>query len=213
MSQKLSVFFPVFNEEGNIGDTVKKAIDVLKRLKVEYEVIVVDDGSKDGTARILDNLAKENRNIKVIHHLKNLGYGEALKSGFYNARFNTIVYTDGDGQFDFSEVTKFLEKIKDNDLVIGYRLKRQDPFLRKLFGKGWRLTLLTIFGLRLKDVDCGFKMVSKDVLEKVPHLESQRGAMINAELAIKAKKYGFRVDQVGVNHYPRLSGRPTGASV
>ncbi|MCL4366170.1 glycosyltransferase family 39 protein, partial [Patescibacteria group bacterium] len=124
-----------------------------------------------------------------------------------------IVYTDGDGQFDFSEVTKFLEKIKDNDLVIGYRLKRQDPFLRKLFGKGWRLTLLAFFGLRLKDVDCGFKMVSKDVLEKVPHLESQRGAMINAELAIKAKKYGFKVAQVGVNHYPRLSGRPTGASV
>ncbi|MDP3758811.1 MAG: glycosyltransferase, partial [Candidatus Daviesbacteria bacterium] len=176
-------------------------------------IIVVDDGSTDKTGQIADRLARENPNIRVIHHPKNLGYGEALKSGFYNARYDTIVYTDGDGQFDFSEVTKFLDKINDVDVVIGYRIKRQDSFLRKLFGKGWRLTLLTFFGLTLKDVDCGFKMVRKEVLEKIPHLQSQRGAMINAELAIKAKKMGFRIAQVGVNHYPRLSGRPTGANL
>ncbi|MCL5784284.1 MAG: glycosyltransferase, partial [Patescibacteria group bacterium] len=213
MINKLSAFFPVFNEEGNVEQTVNKAIQVLEKLKLEYEIIVVNDGSTDKTAKVLDDLAKKNKKIKAIHHPKNLGYGEALKSGFYNARYDTIVYTDGDGQFDFSEVTKFLEKIEDYDLVIGYRIKRQDSVLRKLFGKGWRMTLLTIFGLRLKDVDCGFKMVSKKVLEKIPHLESQRGAMINAELAIKASKFGFKVGQVGVNHYPRLSGKPTGANL
>ncbi|HBQ51249.1 TPA: hypothetical protein DD690_04700 [Candidatus Daviesbacteria bacterium] len=213
MIKNLSVFFPLFNEEGNVEMLVKKAIDVLEKLKLEYEIILVNDGSTDGTKEKTEKLAKENPRIKAINHPKNLGYGEALKSGFYNAKYDTIVYTDGDGQFDFSEVTKFLEKIKDYDLVIGYRIKRQDPFFRILFNKGWKLSLLAFFGLTLKDVDCGFKMIRKSVLEKIPHLESSRGAMINAELAIKAKKYGFKVTQTGVNHYPRLSGKPTGAGI
>lgn len=209
----LSVFFPCINEEGNIEKTVNSAEAVLKKLKITYEIIIVDDGSTDQTGQIAENLARKNSRIKVIHHPKNLGYGEALKSGFYNARYDTIVYTDGDGQFDFSEVTKFLDKIKDYDLIIGYRIKRQDPFFRILFKQGWRLSLLTFFGLTLKDVDCGFKMVRKEVLEKIPHLESTRGAMINAELAIKAKRKGFQIAEVGVNHYPRLSGKPTGANL
>lgn len=211
--KNLSVFFPVFNEEGNITATVKKAIEVLENLKLEYEIIIVDDGSTDQTGQIANRLADANSHIKLIQHPKNLGYGEALKSGFYNAKYETITYTDGDGQFDFHELNKFLEKIKDYDLVLGYRIKRQDPFFRILFKKGWKLTLLTFFGLRFKDVDCGFKMIKKRVLEKIPHLEAQRGAMISAELAIKTKKYGFKIAQVGVNHYPRLSGKPTGASL
>lgn len=212
-TKELSVFFPCINEEGNVENIIAKAEAVLKKLKLQYEIIIVNDGSVDKTGQIAEGLAKKNPHIKVIHHPKNLGYGEALKSGFYNASFNTIVYTDGDGQFDFAEVTKFLEKIKDSDVVIGIRMRRQDSFLRKLFGKGWRLSLRTFFGLTLKDVDCGFKMVRRSVLEKISHLESQRGAMINAELAIKAKKAGFRISEVGVHHYHRLSGRPTGANI
>lgn len=210
---ELSVFFPCINEEGNVRTIVNNAIQVLEQLRLKYEIIIVNDGSSDNTGGVARQLIKENPNIRVIDHPKNLGYGEALKSGFYNARYNTVVYTDGDGQFDFSEVTKFLEKIDTHDVVIGYRLKRQDSFIRKFFGKGWRLTLLTFFRITLKDVDCGFKMVRKEVLEKIPHLESSRGAMINAELVIKAKKAGFRIAQVGVAHYPRLSGRPTGANI
>lgn len=209
----LSVFFPCINEEGNIENIIKRAEDVLKRLGIKYEIIIVDDGSTDATGKVADELALMNSNIRVIHHSKNLGYGEALKSGFYNAKYETIVYTDGDGQFDFAEVTKFLEKIKDHDLVIGYRIKRKDPFFRILFKKGWTLSLWAFFGLTLKDVDCGFKMVRKKVLEKMPRLESSRGAMINAELAIKVKKYGFKIAQIGVNHYPRTSGKPTGAGL
>ncbi len=211
--KELSVFFPLVNEEGNVSETVERAIKVLEKLKLKYEILLINDGSKDRTGQIIDELASKNPKIRVIHHAQNLGYGEALKSGFYNAKYETIVYTDGDGQFDFSEVTKFLESIKENDLVIGYRIKRQDPFFRILFKKGWSLSLFTMFGLTLKDVDCGFKMTKRAVLEKIPHLESQRGAMINAELAIKAKKFGFKVGQVGVNHYPRLKGIPTGASL
>lgn len=217
----LSVFFPAFNEEGNIENIVNKAVSVLEKLKLEdYEVIIVNDGSTDETGKVADSLAKKNSKVRVIHHPKNLGYGEALKSGFYGAKFDIIVYTDGDGQFDFSEVSKFLEKIEDlpagrqgYDLVIGYRIKRQDPYLRILFKKGWKLTLLAFFRLTLKDVDCGFKMVKKSVLEKIPHLESSRGAMINAELAIKAKKAGFKIGQIGVSHFPRRSGKPTGANL
>lgn len=213
MVKELSVFFPSFNEEGNIQNTVNKAVEILEKLKLKYEIIIINDGSTDKTSEVGESLTRKYPQVRLINHPKNLGYGEALKSGFYNAKYNTIIYTDGDGQFDFSEVSKFLEKIEDYDLVIGYRIKRQDPFLRRLFGKGWRLSLLAFFGLTLRDVDCGFKMVKKTVLEKIPHLESQRGAMINAEVTIKAKKFGFKVDEVGVNHYPRLSGKPTGASV
>ncbi len=212
--KNLSVFFPVYNEEGNITVTVNKALAVLEKLNLkDYEVSIVDDGSTDGTGKVSDDLAGKNPKIRVIHHPKNLGYGEALKSGFYNAKYEVIVYTDGDGQFDFAEVTKFLEKIEDHDLVIGYRIKRQDPLFRILFKQGWMLTLLLFFRLTLKDVDCGFKMVRKKVLEKIPHLESSRGAMINAELAIKTKKAHFKTAQVGVNHFARLSGKPTGANI
>ncbi|OGE37398.1 hypothetical protein A3B45_03370 [Candidatus Daviesbacteria bacterium RIFCSPLOWO2_01_FULL_39_12] len=211
--KNLSVFFPLYNEEGNVRQAVEKCEKVLKKLKIDYEILLIDDGSKDNTAKIVDQIAKENSHVQAIHHQKNLGYGEALKSGFYNAKYEVIVYTDGDGQFDFSEVEKFLKEIETNDLVIGYRIKRQDPFFRILFKKGWQLSLWTFFGLTLKDVDCGFKMIRREVLEKIPHLESQRGAMINAEIAIKAKKGGFNIAQVGVNHYPRLSGKPTGANL
>lgn len=209
----LSVFFPCINEEGNVEDTVNKAEEVLRKLNLKYEIIVVDDGSTDRTGQIADKLAEKNPHIRVIHHQKNLGYGEALKSGFYNARYEAIVYTDGDGQFDFAEITKFLEKIDDCDLVIGYRIKRRDPFIRILFKEGWRMSLLAFFGLTLKDVDCGFKMVRRKVLEQIPHLESTRGAMINAELAIKTKVGGFKIAEVGVTHYPRTAGKPTGANL
>lgn len=211
--KELSVFFPTFNEEGNIERTVNNATRVLEKLKLKYEIIIVNDGSKDKTQVIAENLAKNDSQIKVINHPYNMGYGEALKSGFYNAKYDTIVYTDGDGQFDFSEVTKFLEKIDSYDVLVGFRIKRRDPFFRILFKEGWRLTQLIFFRLTLKDVDCGFKMIKRKILENISKLESQRGAMINAELVIKAKKAGFKIDQVGVTHYPRLSGNPTGASL
>ena len=213
MIKDLSLFFPLFNEEGNVENIVKKAKIVLEGLKIKYEIILVNDGSSDNTEKVINRLASKDTNIVAINHPKNLGYGEALKSGFYNAKYDTLVYTDGDGQFDFSEITKFLEKIEDFDVIVGHRIKRQDPFFRIVFKQGWKLSLFAFFGLTLKDVDCGFKMVKRKVLEKIPHLESQRGAMINAELVIKAKKAGFKIGQVGVNHYPRLSGKPTGASL
>lgn len=211
--KNLSVFFPLVNEEENVEKTVEKAVKVLGSLHLEYEIILINDGSTDNTAAVIEKLAKSNSKIKTIHHEKNLGYGAALKSGFYNAKYDVIAYTDGDGQFDISQIQRFIEKLDIADLIIGYRIDRKDPIHRKLFAKGWALAILLFFRLKLKDVDCGFKMIKRKVLDKIPKLESQRGGMINAELAIKAKKYGFRVTQVGVNHYPRVFGKPTGANI
>lgn len=211
--RELSVFFPVYNEEKNIPVTAERAIKVLKTLGLEqYEIVLVDDGSKDKSPEIVDELAKKYDFVKAVHQ-PNGGYGCALRAGFANTRYDWIVYTDADGQFDFSEVTKFLEKAKEADLIYSYKTKRQDHLFRTLAAKGWALSLFLFFGLRVRDVDTGFKMVSRKVLEKIPPLESTRGGMVNAELVIKAKKYGFKFAQVAVNHYPRLYGRPTGVKL
>ncbi len=212
MLKSLSVFFPAYNEEGNIGRTVGKAIDVLKDLKLEWEILIIDDGSTDRTGEIVDELVRKHPGVRAIHQ-KNGGYGMALRSGFTQSRYEWIAYNDGDGQFDFSEVGKFLDKTDEYDLLLGYRIKRNDPFLRLVFAKGWKLMIFVFFGFYVRDVDCGFKMVKREVIEKVSPLQSTRGGMINAELAIKAKKSGFRIGQIGVHHFPRTSGKPTGASL
>jgi glycosyltransferase involved in cell wall biosynthesis len=213
MIKNLSVFFPAFNEASNIERTVSSAVTVLEKLGINYEIIVVDDGSPDQTGAIADQLSSNNPKIRVIHHPKNLGYGEALRSGFYNAKYEWIVFTDSDGQFDFSEITKFLELADTADLVIGFRMNRQDPPMRKLNAWGWKMINRILMGTNVRDLDCAFKLVKKEVIEKIPKLESTRGGMISPELLSKAKKAGFKIVEVGVHHYPRGGGSPTGASV
>ncbi len=211
--KQLSVFFPAYNEEGNIARTTEKAVEVLEKLDLDnYEVIIINDGSKDRTSEIGHKLAESNKHVRVVDQ-ENGGYGMALRGGFKAAKYEWIVYTDGDGQFDFSEITKFLEKAKSNDYIIGYRIKRNDPFYRLIFAKIWALSVFFLFWIWVRDIDGGFKMINKRVLDKIPPLKSTRGAMINAELLIKTKKFGFKIAQVGVNHFPRLAGKPTGANI
>lgn len=208
----LSTFFPAYNEEKNIALTVKKALEVLKSLPIkQYEVIIIDDGSKDKTPEISDELARTERFVRVIHK-KNGGYGSALQAGFYDSKYDWIVCTDSDGQFDFADVEKLLEKTDQADLVIGYRVNRQDSFSRKLNGAAWTFLNNLLFGLKVRDVDCAFKLVKKEVIEKIPRLKSERGGMISPELLAKAKKAGFKITEVGVRHYPRLEGAQTGAN-
>lgn len=208
--EEISFFTPAWNEEAHVGATVKKVDRILKRLAKKYEIIVINDGSKDKTGEIADRLAKENKHIRVIHHLENRGYGEALKSGFYNARYEWITFIDADGQFDFSEITKFFEKKDQAEIIAGYRLNRQDPWLRKLFGWGWTMIANLLLGIKVRDVDCGFKLIRKKVIDIVPRLASKRGAMISPELLAKAKKAGFGIAEVGVHHYPRKEGKQSG---
>lgn len=211
--KEISVFFPAYNEAENIEKTVKKAMAVLRKIADKFEILIVDDGSKDETGKIAEKLAAADKHIRVIHHPKNLGYGGALRSGFYNAKYQWIACTDADGQFDFSEVTKLLEKSGDYQVVIGYRMNRQDSWLRKFNGWAWTLLVGVLFGLNARDVDCSFKLVKKEVIDKIPPLESTRGGMVSPELLAKAKKAGFAIAQVGVHHYPRTSGRQTGGNL
>lgn len=209
---KLSVFFPAYNEEKNIGNTIDAALKILPNIAKDYEVLVVNDGSKDSTQKVVEQISSKNSKVRIINHPKNLGYGVALKTGFYSAKFPLIVFTDADGQFDFGQILKFLSEIEKNDLVIGFREKRAEGFSRKLNAQGWRFLNFLLFGLKVQDIDCGFKLIKKEVLEKIPRLESA-GATISAELLIRAKRAGFKVIEIPVSHYPRRVGKPTGANL
>jgi glycosyltransferase involved in cell wall biosynthesis len=212
----LSVFFPAYNEAVALKETVEKADKILPKIAETYEILIINDGSKDKTGEIADSLAKENKQIRVIHHPKNRGYGAALKSGLYQAKYPWIVFTDADGQFDFNEVTRFFEVQERTkaDLVIGYYLQRKVPFYRILASKYlWELPVFLLFGLKVQDIDCGFKLIKKEVIEKIPKLEAERGPFITTELLIKAKKAKFKIAEIGVHHYPRKAGQATGASL
>lgn len=212
---KLSVFFPSYNEEANIKATVTKAGEVLERVARTWEIIIVNDGSKDKTGEIAESLAQKDKRIRVITHNPNRGYGAAFKTGFYNAKYPWIAFTDSDGQFEFSEITKFIEKQKetDADLVIGYYKKRQVSKIKILTSKMWELAVFILFGLHVKDIDCGFKFVSKKVIDAVPKLEAERGAFVSSEFLIKAGKYGFKIVEIPVTHYPRVAGIGTGRNL
>jgi glycosyltransferase involved in cell wall biosynthesis len=212
LMNELSVFFPAYNEEGEIEDTVKKAVKVLQKYVVKWEIIIVDDGSSDRTPEISDKLANTEKYVRVVHHKPNRGYGAAFRSGFYSAKYDWIAFTDADGQFDLSEIDTFIEKQKktDADVVIGYYKKRQVSTGKILTSRVWEIFVFLLFGLHVKDIDCGFKLVRKKVVDTIPKLESERGAFISSEFLIKAKKSGFKIVEVPVTHYPRKKGSGTG---
>lgn len=213
--EKLSVFLPAYNEEANLQRTVQNVVENLKKNVSFWEVVIVDDGSKDKTGIIADKLAKENSNVRVIHHSQNKGYGAAFKSGLYGCQYPWISFIDSDGQFDFAEIGRFIntqEKTK-SDLVIGYYLGRKVSFTRKLNSKLWQILVFVLFGLNVRDIDCGFKLISKKVVDTIPHLESERGAFISSEFLIKTKKMGFKITEIGVQHFPRKFGKATGAKL
>lgn len=211
----ISVFFPAFNEGKNIKNTVLSAKKILEEVSERWEIIIVNDGSLDNTQEVAEELSQKGEKIRVISHDKNRGYGASLKSGFYNSKYSWICFTDADGQFDFSEIKKMILRQKESnaDLVIGYYLGRKVSFLTKLTSKVWEIIVFILFGMKVKDTDCGFKLISKNVIDTIDRLESERGAFISSELLIKAKKKGFKITQVGVNHYPRKKGRGTGRNI
>ncbi len=201
----LSIFFPAFNEEANIKTTVARALEIAPKIASKFEILVIDDGSRDKTAKVVGDIAEIEKTVRLISHHKNLGYGAALKSGFYSSKFDYIVYMDSDGQYDFEDITKMIEKIKDADIVAGFRIKRADNFNRVVYAKLWNLLLKALFGISVRDIDCGFKLIKRKVLDSISRLESN-GATISAELLTKAKKKGFKIDQVGLIHKPRVFG-------
>jgi len=209
---ELSVFFPCYNEEKNIANTVSKAVKVLKDTTQNWEIIIVNDGSKDNTAQVALKIQKQYPNIRIITHNPNRGYGAAFKSGLYNSKYKWIAFTDSDGQFDFSEIKNFIktQQVTNADLVIGYYLGRKVSPIVVLTSKIWELIVFILFGLHVTDIDCGFKFVSKKVVDTIPRLEAERGAFISSEFLIKSKKAGFKITEIGVHHYPRTEGQATG---
>lgn len=188
---------------------------VLQDLVSEWELIVVNDGSTDGSLKIIEELARSEKRIKVVTHKENEGYGASIASGLYESKYPWISFIDSDGQFNFAEITDFIKKQKETnaDLVIGFYKKRRVSVFKKITSKLWELTVFILFGLKVRDIDCGFKLISKEVIDKIPHLESQRGAFISSELLIKAMRAGFNIVEIPVTHYPRLKGTGTGRNL
>ena len=162
----ISVFFPCYNEQENVGRTVEKALEVMQQLNADFEVIIVDDGSSDGTGRIADEIAGRDGNVKVVHHEGNLGYGAALQSGFKAATKELVFYTDGDGQFDIGEMPPLLTLMEQYDIVSCYRLNRQDSIIRKINGWGWTWLGCMMVGLKVRDIDCAFKLYKREIFDK-----------------------------------------------
>ena len=206
---KLSLILPAHNEEPNIEAVVRQATDVLPTLFTDYEVLVVDDGSKDRTAEIADELAAENPHVKALHHPKNKGYGGALTTGFTNATGDYLMFMDSDRQFDIQDLENLTPYIGNYDIVAGYRIKRNDPYYRFLIGSGFNQMVKLLFQVNLRDIDCGFKVFKADVLREMDL--TSPGALINTEIHAKANVQGRSLVEVGVNHYPRLEGEQSGA--
>ena len=213
----LSYFFPAHDEAANVAALVAEALEGLPLLAHRFEIICVDDGSRDGTGDIADRLAADHPDlVRVVHHATNRGYGAALRSGFRAARFDLVCFTDGDRQFRVADLALLADRLaagalegRAPDVVAGYRLKRADPAIRLAYARVYRACLRLFFGLRLLDVDCACKLVRRGALEGI-RLES-RGAFLSAELLIKLRELGRSVVEVGVPHHPRTAGQASGA--
>lgn len=210
---ELSIFFPFWNEEENIQKVVKSAIPIANKVAAKWEIIMVDDGSTDKTLEIAKKLSAKDKRLRVISHQPNRGYGAALNSGFTHAKYKYIVFTDGDMQFDFKEITKFVEKISDADLVIGFRKKRRDKNILKrlLLMYLLKIHVFILFGIYFRDIDCAFKMIRKSAVNEIMPIRSE-GAMVSTEILAKAKRKKLRIKEVGVTHYPREHGSQSGAN-
>ncbi len=207
----ISVFFPCYNEQENVGRTTEKAIAVLEKLDADFEVIIIDDGSTDDTGQIADEIAGRDNRVRVVHHERNLGYGAALQSGFKAAIKELVFYTDGDGQFDISEMPPLLELMEQHDIVTCYRLNRRDSVIRKINGWCWTKLVCLLFGLKIRDIDCAFKLYKREIFDNIKL--SSTGALIDTEILARAARKGYRMTQEGVHHYPRTVGAQSGANI
>ena len=207
----LSVVLPAYNEEQVIAGTISDILSVLHNWIQDFEVIIVNDGSTDSTASIVSALAENDPHVRLISHPTNQGYGAALASGFAAATKELTFFMDSDGQFDIRDLSQFFSFIDTYDAVIGYRINRQDSWIRELNARGWKWLVRLVLGVHARDIDCAFKLLRTEFLHAHP-LETL-GAMINAELLFKLKQAGCTYKEVGVQHLPRRGGRATGAKL
>ncbi|MBI1387425.1 MAG: glycosyltransferase [bacterium] len=209
-SLSVSVFFPAHNEADNIAALTEKTVAVLSELTDDFEVIIVNDGSRDGTREIADGLAEKHPRVRAVHHEVNRGYGGAVKTGIASAAKEWIFFTDGDGQFDVSELALLFPHAGEYDAVVGYRIDRQDPFHRKLFAFCWGTLIRFLFGFRVRDLDCAFKLFRRRYFDGV-ELKAE-GAVISVEIFSILTRNKASIKQIGVHHLPRVAGEQSGGS-
>jgi glycosyltransferase involved in cell wall biosynthesis len=207
----LSLVLPAYNEAGNIEIVVRRALDVLPQFTTDFEVIVVNDGSRDATAEIINRLAIEDARVKAVHHPVNRGYGDAVKSGFKASTCEYVMFMDADRQFDIADIRLLSPFVPLFDVVAGFRMERSDPIIRRVNAEIFNLAVRILFGVHLRDLDCAFKVFRGDLIRSLELTSS--GALINAEIQAKLRRQGATVVQVGVPHYPRVAGTATGGSL
>lgn len=207
----LSLVFPAYNEAENIEHVIREALEVLPRHTDTFEIIPVNDGSRDGTGLIIDRLAIEDPRIRPVHHPVNRGYGGALKSGFKASRYDYVMFMDADRQFSVADIQRLAPFVASHDIVAGFRMERSDPMHRRINGEVFNLAVRILFGVHMRDLDCAFKIFRGEQLRSLNLTTS--GALINAEIQAKLRRQGATLQQVGVPHYPRVAGSPTGGSL
>ena len=208
MRPALSIVLPAYNEEGNIERVVRDASAAASGLVSSHEIVVVDDGSRDGTAAIMERLAAEmDGRLRVLRHPRNEGYGAALRDGFRATKGELVFYTDSDNQFDLRDLKDALPLMDGHDAVLGYRVDRQDPWIRKVVSSTFNRLSSAAFGMSVRDLNCSFKLFRGDKLRALP-IESN-DFFVDTELVARMHRAGWRYVQRGVRHYPRTSGHST----
>jgi glycosyltransferase involved in cell wall biosynthesis len=208
---RVSIVMPAHNEEANIQRSVAEATRVAERLFGDHEIVVVDDGSVDGTAALVRALVDSDPRIRLVAHPYNRGYGHALRTGFLACRLDYIFFTDADLQFDMEELERLLPFVGTVDVIVGYRRRREDPWSRRLAAWGWNRMMRALFYVPVRDIDCAFKLFERRVLEGL-QIEAV-GLLINTELMVKLGRSGYSVVEVGVTHRPRRAGRSSVANL
>lgn len=209
--KSLTLFFPCYNEKDAIGPLTKKTLNVAASICDDFEILLIDDGSSDGTSELADELANQYPQVRAVHHPRNSGYGAALQTGFRNASKEYVFYTDGDGQFDIAELPRLIPLAAHFDIVSCYRIKRQEGGLRRFNAFCWTALMRLLFNLKIKDIDCAFKLYKRDIFD---HIEMHStGALIDTEILARAQRQGYTITQMGVHHYPRLTGQSTGSNI
>jgi glycosyltransferase involved in cell wall biosynthesis len=209
----ISLVLPAYNEADNIEPMIAEATPALEANASEYEIIVVDDGSADETAAVTRRLMETHPHVRLVQHPVNQGFGAAVISGFASAEKDWIFYTDADRQFVLNELESFVPFMDRADLIAGYRAPRRDPFLRVLYGKGWSMLCTLLFGYTVRDVDCGFKLFRREIIQALAPQIASRGATFSIEWLVRAKRAGYRFVELPVSHRPRVAGSQTGANI
>lgn len=212
MQQSISVFVPAYNEEENIHDVAVEINDYLIPHFADYEILIISEGSADRTNEIVKELQKDIPRLRLLARPENFGYAGALRTGFKNSKKDLIFYTDGDRQFDIKELDHLIPLIEKYDIVTGYKIKRHDPLMRIWTSKIYNWTMRLLFGLKVKDVNCAFKLYKKEVIDKVEFLPNLTQGVINVEVYLTALKNGFTIGEVGVHHFHRAGGQ-SGAEI